>query len=72
MSATDEGDSFASAIGLGADASDGIARSLRLPRALIDAHLRIGSALLGFAAFSEDRLDDAARKLGRALATLRR
>lgn len=28
--------------------------------------------LLGFAAFSEDRLDDAARKLGRALATLRR
>jgi hypothetical protein len=49
MRAIDEGDSFASAIGLGADASDGIARSLRLPRALIDAHLRIGSALLGFA-----------------------
>jgi hypothetical protein len=37
-----------SAIGLGAEAIDGIARSLALPRALIDANLRAGSALLDF------------------------
>ena len=49
MRAIDEGDRFANAIGLGADAIDGIARSLTLPRALIDANLRAGSALLGFA-----------------------
>jgi hypothetical protein len=49
MSASDAGGSSANAIGLGADAIDGIARSLTLPRALIDAHLRTGSALLGFA-----------------------
>ena len=47
MTASDAGDS--SAIGFGAEASDGIAKSLTLPRALIDAHLRTGSALLGFA-----------------------
>ncbi len=49
MRAIDEGDSSANAIGFGAEATDGIARSLRLPRALIDAQLRAGSALLGFA-----------------------
>ena len=49
MSASDAGGSSANAIGLGAEAIDGIARSLTLPRALIDAHLRAGSALLGFA-----------------------
>ena len=43
------GGSSANAIGLGAEAIDGIARSLALPRALIDANLRAGSALLGFA-----------------------
>jgi len=36
--------------GLGGEAIDeGIARSLTFPRALIDANLRAGSALLGFA-----------------------
>ena len=50
MSATDEGGSSPSAIGLSADAiGEGIARSLTLPRALIDANLRTGSALLEFA-----------------------
>ena len=50
MTASDEGGSSSTnAIGLGADAIDGIARSLTLPRALIDAHLRTGSTLLGFA-----------------------
>ena len=49
MRAIDEGDRFANAIGLGPEAVDGIARSLALPRALIDANLRAGSALLGFA-----------------------
>ena len=49
MSATDAGGSFRDAIGLGAEAIDGIARSLTLPRALIDANLRTGSALLDFA-----------------------
>jgi len=50
MTASDEGgSSSADAIGPGAEASDGIARSLALPRALIDANLRAGSTLLGFA-----------------------
>ncbi|MGA2491906.1 MAG: hypothetical protein ABSF67_03025 [Roseiarcus sp.] len=49
MSASDAGGSSANAIGLGSEAVDGIARSLTLPRALIDANLRAGSALLGFA-----------------------
>jgi hypothetical protein len=49
MSASDAGGRSANAIGVGAEANHGIARSLTLPRALIDAHLRTGSALLGFA-----------------------
>ena len=49
MSASDEGGSSANAIVYGAEAVEGIARSLTLPRALIDANLRAGSALLGFA-----------------------
>ena len=49
MRAIDEGDRFAKAIGLGSERNDGIARSLALPRALIDANLRAGSVLLGFA-----------------------
>jgi hypothetical protein len=50
MRATDEGGSSPSAIGLSAEAFGAeIARSLTLPRALIDANLRTGSALLEFA-----------------------
>jgi hypothetical protein len=50
MSATYAGGSSSSAIGLGDEAiEEGIARSLTLPRALIDANLRTGSALLEFA-----------------------
>lgn len=49
MSASDAGGPAANAIGPGAEAIDRIARSLTLPRALIDAQLRAGSALLGFA-----------------------
>jgi len=49
MSANDQGGSAPNAIGLSAEAVDGMARSLALPRALIDVQLRTGSALLGFA-----------------------
>lgn len=49
MRAIDQGNSFAKTIGLGCEATDDIARSLTLPRALIDANLRAGVALLGFA-----------------------
>jgi hypothetical protein len=50
LSATDEGVSSPSVIGLDAGAiAEGIARSLTLPRALIDVHLRTGSTLLEFA-----------------------
>jgi hypothetical protein len=49
MSASDQSNSSANAIGVGAEAIDEIARSLTLPRALIEANLRVGSALVGFA-----------------------
>jgi hypothetical protein len=49
MSASDQGGQFPNAISPSAEAIDGMARSLALPRALIDANLRAGSALLGFA-----------------------
>jgi len=50
MSATCAGGSFPRATGPGAEAvEDGIARSLALPRALIEANLRTGAALLEFA-----------------------
>ena len=50
MSATCAGGSFPRATGLGAEAlEDGIARSLALPRALVEANLRAGAALLEFA-----------------------
>jgi hypothetical protein len=49
MSASDQGGSPTNAIGLAAEAIDGMARSLALPRALIDVQLRTGTALLGFA-----------------------
>jgi hypothetical protein len=50
MGATNAGGSSPSATGLGAEAvEDEIARSLTLPRALIEANLRTGAALLEFA-----------------------
>ena len=50
MCATGEHGSSSNTVGPGAEAiGAGIARSLALPRALVDANLRAGSALLGFA-----------------------
>ena len=50
MSATCAGGSFPRATGPGAEAlEDGIARSLALPRALIEANFRTGATLLEFA-----------------------
>jgi hypothetical protein len=50
MSATRAGGSSANATGPGAEPiEDEIARSLTLPRALIEANLRAGAALLDFA-----------------------
>jgi len=50
MGASNAGGSFPRAAGLGAQAvEDAVARSLTLPRALIDANFRASAALLEFA-----------------------
>ena len=50
MRATDQGSSSTSPAGFGGEpADDSIAQSLAVPRTLIEANLRAGTALLGFA-----------------------